>query len=442
MSYALAISKHMTMSLSKIKTIHFIGIGGIGMSALARMFRARGAKVTGSDAVVSPITRVLKKEGIVVRLGHDATHIPKNCDVVVYTLATLKDNPELAETRKRKIPLYSYPEMLGVVSKGYFTIAVSGTHGKTTTTAMLARILQVAGKSPTAIVGSVVSEWGSNFLAGTSKFFVVEACEYKRSFLNLMPDIAVITNIDNDHLDYYGTAENVQKAFTAFVKKVPRGGAVVFDTHDKRSKKVVSHVVAGVDTIDYGATTIQTELKVFGEHNIRNAQAAGSAARFLGISEKAITKGLAGFLGTWRRQEYKGKTKNGALVYDDYAHHPTEIAATLTAFRAEFSKRKITVVFQPHLYSRTKEHFKDFVTTLGIADSVVVVPIYAAREKSMKGVSGADLANAISKRHPDTVSVDSLSEAATALKIRAGKQDVIITMGAGDIYKAGENMLR
>lgn len=429
--------------LKNIKSAHFIGIGGIGVSAIARMMLERGVLVSGSDRASSLVIEKLTALGAHIFFGHDATHLPADLDVVVYSPAVPDENPELCVARERGILVYSYPEALGMISRGMRTVAVAGTHGKTTTTAMIADVLVGAGKSPTVIVGSLLKSSGSNFIAGTSDIFVVEACEYKRSFLNLSPEILIITNIDNDHLDYYGTIEGVQQGFREMIAKVPASGAIVCDPSDQMVAPVLTKTSAHI--VDYIKENITIPLAVSGEHNIKNAKAALAVARLLGVEEREAVSLLTKFDGTWRRMENKGVTASGALVYDDYAHHPTEIKATLQGFRAKYPEGRIRVVFQPHLYSRTKLLLNDFAQSFSDADEVIVAPIYAAREANDPTITTEILAQHIidEQKTPGLrvwAMLDFLA-IETYLRDTAGKGDIIITMGAGDIFKVGENLL-
>jgi len=428
--------------LKNIHTVHFIGIGGIGVSAVARLMLLRGVIVSGSDRDHSLITEKLESEGARIFIGHDAKHIPSDCDLVVYSPAVANDNPELVTARERGVQTLSYPEALGMISRGMRTIAVSGTHGKTTTTAMIAEVLVVAQVNPTVIVGSLLKS-GTNFIAGSSDIFVVEACEYKRSFMNLSPEILVITNIDNDHLDYYGNIEGVQKAFAEFVEKVPATGVIVCNPSDPLVKPVLKSAVARI--VDYSLGSETPKLAVAGDHNIRNAKAAFAVARILGVDETEALSHLAQFQGTWRRMEYKGETNKGALVYDDYAHHPTEIKATLQGFRAKYPSSTIRVVFQPHLYSRTKLLLNDFAQSFNDADEVIVAPIYAAREANDPTISAEILAQRIVDEQKvlgfrtwamlDFITIENyLRETETS-------NDIVVTMGAGDVFKVGELLL-
>ena len=428
--------------LDSIKSVHFIGIGGIGVSAIARLFLGRGAAVSGSDRDGSLITAKLKDMGAMIFVGHDAKHISEKCDLVVYSPAVPDTNPELVSAREKGVAVYSYPEALGLISKGMRTVAVSGTHGKTTTTAMIAEVLISAQKSPTVIVGSLLKS-GTNFVHGESDIFVVEACEYKRSFLNLSPEVLVITNIDNDHLDYYKDLADIQSAFRELAMKVSVTGVIACDPNDVRIKPVLENVKANI--IDYTKEILNTSLAVPGEHNIKNAKAALAVARIFGVLQADAEKSLALFQGTWRRMERKGEMENSAIVYDDYAHHPTEIRATLQGFRAKFPTERIRVVFQPHLYSRTKLLLNEFAESFDDVSEVIVAPIYSAREAADPEISAEILAQAIADHQKVSglrvwAMID-FSAIETYLRDTAQKGDIIVTMGAGDVFKVGESVL-
>lgn len=427
--------------LNTIKKAHFIGIGGIGVSAIARMMLLRGAVVSGSDRSSSNITELLQGLGAQVFTEHKQENLPEDANVVVYSPAVPETNPELLRARELGIPTYSYPEMLGKISEGMRTIAVAGTHGKTTTTGMIAGVLVDAKKNPTVIVGSLLKS-GSNFIPGTSDLFVVEACEYKRSFLNLTPEILVITNIDNDHLDYYKDIDDIISAFNTLAKKVPAHGCIIADLEDKNIKKALEGVSARV--VDYCGMQVRSELvlAVPGEHNARNACAALAVAQILDVSIEESLLSLAKFQGTWRRQERKGETASGVVVYDDYAHHPTEIRATLQGFKSKYPESRLRAVFQPHLYSRTRLLMNDFAESFSDADEVIVAPIYAAREEPEEGVSSEKLVEAISLHHKNVRYGGSFPEIVAYLKGSTKNGDIILTMGAGDIAKVGEEFLK
>ncbi|MCR4275120.1 MAG: UDP-N-acetylmuramate--L-alanine ligase [Candidatus Campbellbacteria bacterium] len=429
----------MSLNLNKTKHIHFIGVGGIGVSAMARMMKYHGKHVSGSDRVLSPITHDLENIGVRVRPGHDEHHVPLFADLVVYSPAIAGDNPEMIRARGLHIPTLSYPEVLGEISKEAFTVAVSGTHGKTTTTAMIADVL-AKDINPTVIVGSLLKGGRSNFVPGHTKRFLVEACEYKRSFLHLHPSVLVITNIDEDHLDYYKDLKDIQSAFRELALKVPSYGAIVCNTDDS----VVQETLAGISVpiLNYMAHyNPDRELFVFGEHNTKNAAIAHTVGEFFSVPEETINDALANFRGTWRRSEYKGRTTRGTEVFDDYAHHPQEIRTTLAGFKKRFPDKNIVVVFQPHLYSRTKTFFNDFAESFHNANRVLLAPIYAAREAHDPSISHHMLGDALRQYGKQVESYETLDALSHTLSRSVEPNDVVITMGAGDIYKVGERLL-
>lgn len=422
------------VDLKQANKVHFIGIGGIGVSAIARMMLYAGKEVTGSDASESKLLDDLRDLGAQVWVGHTADHIADDVDVVVYTIAVPPENPELQKARKLEIPTLTYPEALGVISQEKKTVAVAGTHGKTTTTAMLAKIAEESGIiDPTVIVGSLLSDSNSNFVHGDSEWLIVEACEYKRSFLYLSPDILIITNIDNDHLDYFNGIEDIQDALSELAKKVPEDGAVVCNPAGLHMQPVVEHLDTHV--IDYTAVPTDFGLQIPGDHNITNAQAAIAAADKMGVPQKKSVRYIESFEGTWRRAEYKGETKSGAVVYDDYAHHPTEIKATLAGFRDKFSDKRIIAVFQPHLFSRTKLLLDDFPPAFKAADEVIVLPIYAARETPDPDVTSEMLVEQLHSAGISVHGAEDFDAAAERVRRNADDKTLVITMGAGDVYK-------
>lgn len=431
------------LDIKKIKKIHFIGIGGIGVSAVARMMLYDGKEISGSDRDKSEITEMLEALGIKVFYGQKAENISKGTDLVVYTVAVLDDNPELMQAKKMGVKTMTYPEFLGVLSKDKYTVAVSGTHGKTTTTAMIAKILIDAGLDPTVIVGSLIKdEKGNrtNFIAGKSKYLVIEACEYKRSFLQYYPQILVITNIDNDHLDYYKDIADIQSAFGELAKRIPQDGFIVADKNNNVVAPALQNVEAKITNYSL-YNNLPILLKVPGIHNKKNAAAAFATVLALGVDPKVAQASLQSFAGTWRRFEYKGETRNGARVYDDYGHHPTEIKATLQGARELYPRERLIVAFQPHLYSRTKLLLEDFSAAFEQADEVVLGPIYAAREVDDGSVSSEILSKMISDRGIYSQAFKTLKETEDYLSSQSKKGDVIVVMGAGDIYKIAENIL-
>ena len=444
------------LDLNTIKNVHFIGIGGIGISAVARMMLHDGKVVTGQDMQDGEVVSELKKVGIEIKIGQSYENIPENADLIVYTIAIDKYDPELAKKIKEqdKIFVLSYPQMLDIISRDKYTIAVSGTHGKTTTTAMIAQILRDNGDDPTVIVGSLLVGDKSNFIAGKSKYFVVEACEYRRSFLNINPKILVITNIDNDHLDYYKGIEDIKSAFREMALKVPADGFVVCNPDDKNIKDVIEGINAQViNWNDYFNKDLK--LKIPGIHNKYDAAGAVAVASTLGISKEKAEQYVGEFPGTWKRFEFKGKLKSGVLVYDDYAHHPTEVMATLAGFRelyprddclsADKAGWKVTVVFQPHLFSRTKLLLNDFAKSFTDADEVLILPIYYAREEDDGTISSQILSDEINKVTHNSKAFDSFEDLDKYLEARLpdmNEKNIIITMGAGEAVKVGDFLLK
>ena len=463
------------LDLNTIKNVHFIGIGGIGISAVARMMLHEGKVVTGQDMQDGEVVSELKKVGANIRIGQSYENIPENTDLIVYTIAIDKYDPELAKKIKespiihkdsdgngKEVFVLSYPQMLDIISKDKYTIAVSGTHGKTTTTAMIAQILRDNGDEPTVIVGSLLvgdpnhtdGQGKSNFIAGKSKYFVVEACEYRRSFLNINPKILVITNIDNDHLDYYKDIEDIKSAFREISLKVPADGFVVCNPDDKNIKDVIEGINAKVvNWNDYFNKDLK--LKIPGIHNKYDAAGAVAVASILGIPKEKAEQYVGEFPGTWKRFEFKGKIKCGALIYDDYAHHPTEVMATLAGFRelypsddglsADKAGWKVTVVFQPHLFSRTKLLLNDFAKSFTDADEVLVLPIYYAREEDDGTISSQILSDEINKITNNSKAFDSFEDLDKYLEAKLqdmNEKNIIITMGAGEAVKVGDFLLK
>jgi UDP-N-acetylmuramate--alanine ligase len=432
------------IDFKNIKKVHFIGIGGIGISAIARMFLLEGKIVTGSDRAASEVTEALEKAGIKIFLEQRPENIHPQTDLIIYTVAIPADNPELKAAQKAGIPCITYPQALGIVSKDKFTIAVSGAHGKTTTTAMIAKMLMDAGLDPTVVVGSLMKNettgaW-SNFVAGKGKYLVAEACEYRRSFLNLSPKILVITNIDDDHLDYYKDIEDIKSAFKEMVEKIPADGYLVCDMELPHIEEVAKQAKCTV--MDYEVFGNQNlRLKVPGAHNISNAAAALAVADILGIKRKNAEKSLENFSGTWRRFEHKGTTKTGVEIYDDYGHHPTEVKATLAGAREFFGDKKITVIFQPHLFSRTKQHLEEFGKAFKDANEVILAPIYPARELFDPSISSDMVAEKILATGIPAQVFITPADIKNYISTTSASGDVVITMGAGDIYKTGEALL-
>lgn len=420
------------------QTIHMVGIGGIGMSALAQLLHARGKKVTGSDRDESPTTQLLREKGIDVRIGH-GSEIPKEAELLVYSDAVSADNPERVSARDRGVRQVSYFELLGDVSREARTIAVAGTHGKTTTTGMLAAILKVAGKEPTTIVGSIVRDFGSNFLDGREDLFVVEACEYRDHLLELSPEILIITNVELDHTDFFPSLSALQRTFRAAAERIPGHGVIVTDPNDENIKPILTHVKAKI--VDYALEDVP-ELGLIGEFNKTNARAAKAASMvaFPDIDSAVVNTALQNFKGSWRRFEFKGETPNGAQVYDDYAHHPTAVRKTIEAARKQFPEKRIIVTFHPHLYSRTKSFLEEFADALATADFSIIAPIYAAREKEDPSISNHTLSDMIRTKGGESAAIDSFDDIRDVL-LRENSNTLIITMGAGDIYKVAEQIV-
>jgi len=430
-----------SLKLRGAKKVHFIGIGGIGVSAIARMLLLEGKEVSGSDQSASLVTEELAKLGAKIFIGQKAENVAPDTDLIIYTIAIPHDNPERVVGEHLNIPAVTYPEALGQISKSKTTVAVAGTHGKTTTTAMIAQIALEAKLDPTVVVGSfMLNEDGgkTNFVAGNGDLLIAEACEYKRSFLNLSPKIVIITNIDEDHLDYYKDLADIQSAFIELVEKIPSDGFLICDKNAVNLQPVIN--AAKCQIINYAEEGIEgLNLMVPGEHNVSNARAALSAARVLGVNSTVAIKALNSFRGTWRRFEFKGEIAGGALVYDDYAHHPTEITATLRAARDKFPARRLIVVFQPHLYSRTKLLLTDFAKSLQLADQVLLAPIYAAREAPDPTISSEILAAAIG---PKDKSFDHFNEIVDYLKNNLTPNDLVLTVGAGNICEVADLLLQ
>lgn len=412
------------------------------MSALAKYYINQGAKISGSDLSSSEITDDLTKLGAQIFVGgHHKKNLPKNTDAVIYTAAVRKDNLELEEAKKRKIKIQSYAEALGELTKKYKTITVSGAHGKSTTTAMTALVLEKGHCDPLVIVGTKVKEFGdSNFRSGLGGYFVLEADEWNKSFLNYKPQIAILTNIDAEHLDTYKNIDHVALVFKKFLSRIPKEGLIIANADDKVVKKVAKESqrrVIWYSIRDKEAALIKNTIRVAGDHNLLNALAAFRVGRALGIGQPEILQALSGFSGTWRRFEFKGII-NKAPVFDDYAHHPNEIKATLAAAKKRFPFGRIISIFQPHQYRRLHSLFNDFTNAFDHSDITCVLDVYdvAGREdqKSKKAVNSFMLASALSEKGKDARHMYH-SQVADFLKNEVKSNDAVIFMGAGDIYK-------
>lgn len=426
--------------MNEIRHVHFVGIGGIGMSGLARLFLHEGKKVSGSDRNPSDITQALEEEGVVLYTTQAAANITEGIDLVVYTEAMPKDHEELAEARAQGITTINYFDALGMIANEYYLIAIAGSHGKTTTTAMLIDIFEEAGLDPSAIVGSLRAKTQSNYRAGKSKYFIVEACEYKRDFMSLTPDVLVITNIEHEHVDCYKDLGEVQEAFREFAHQVREGGVVMVNFGGENIAPILEGLT--VSLVDYGKYfDPMLRLAVPGMHNQLNAAAAKAIADYVGIAPLVSKKALEAFAGTWRRFEYKGEVQ-GAKVYDDYGHHPTEIRATLKGARELYPDRTITLVFQSHTYTRTDTLFNDFVDALAGADRTIVLPIYAAREENVSGVSHTKLVSALTGRGVSARALETFDEAVVEIKKGLSTNDLVLVMGAGDITQVADMLTK
>jgi len=430
-----------SIMLDNFRHIHFIGIGGSGISALAYLALAHKIRVSGSDVSENPTTKNLKKEGATIHIGHSAKNLDELCELVIYTEAIdKKNNPEYLEAVKREVEMMSYFQALGLLSAHKKTIAVAGTHGKTTTTAMLGLALIEAKTDPTVIVGSRVPAFDNkNLRTGHSEWLVVEACEYRRSFLNLQPFGVVVLNCELEHVDYYKSEDDYVSAFRELVEKIPEDGFLVYNENDANCVKV-SKACKGERIPVSLAHGEELKLKVAGEFNELNANMAFAAAIEVTEQTGLIRKGLEDFAGTARRMEVKGE-KNGILVMDDYGHHPTEVRVTLEALKKAHPNRRLICVFQPHQYSRTYELLDQFTHAFAAADVVIIPNIFEARDtaEGKAKISAEKLAQAISQNHPDCRWGKSFEETLDMLKTEAKSGDLIVTMGAGDVYKIGES---
>jgi len=426
------------------KRIHFIGIGGIGISALAFWALHDGATVSGSDVSDSTLVDDLRKEGATIAIGHKAENVAKAVELALYTEAIdIETNPEYQRAKYLGIPLMSYFQALGKISEDKKTIAVTGSHGKTTTTAMLGLGLIAAGLDPTVIVGSKVREFGGrNIRLGKSNLFVVEACEYRRDFLTLKPFGMVALNCDLDHTDYYKDEDDYVDAFATLAAKIPTNGFLVANGDDKNASKVAKHSRGQVVSVGMEeAKKADFRLQVLGEFNQLNALHALKTAELLGADPEKFKKALRDFRGTWRRMEVKGKFQ-GAKVYDDYGHHPTEISATLKALKAEHSDKRLICVFQPHQYSRTFQLLDQFKTAFGSADLVIIPNIYAARDSAedKRKIDAERLAKAIGEHHKNVIWGKDFDTTFDLLKKEVTEGDVVVTMGAGNITELADRL--
>ena len=450
----------------KPEAVHFIGIGGISMSGLAEILIDEGFTVSGSDSKSSELTKHLEAKGARIAYGQRAENITDGIDVVVYTAAVHPDNPEFAEAKAKNLPMLSRAELLGQMMKNYQNaIAVSGTHGKTTTTSMITEILLEADTDPTISVGGILNSIGGNIRVGGPELFVTEACEYTNSFLSFFPTAEVILNIEADHLDFFKDIQDIRNSFRLFAQKLSKDGLLVINNDIENREEITDGLPCKLLTFgrredsDYQADEIRFDelarasydlriggklvdtisLGVPGEHNVYNSLAAIAVCKSLGISMDKIKKGLKRFTGTNRRFEKKGEV-SGITIVDDYAHHPQEIRATLETAK-HYPHKKLWVVFQPHTYTRTKAFLDEFADALSLADEVILADIYAARETDNLGVSSKDIADRIEKKGVKAHYIHSFDEIETFILENCIHGDLLITMGAGDIVKVGEKLL-
>ena len=446
--------------------VHFIGIGGISMSGLAEILLKEGFPISGSDAKKSELTEKLDSLGARIYYGQRASNLDDIPDLVVYTAAIHPDNPEYNRALELQLPMLSRAELLGQMMRNYRTaIAVSGTHGKTTTTSMISQILLAAEKDPTISVGGILKSIGGNIRVGNSDTFITEACEYTNSFLHFYPTISLILNIEADHLDFFKDLEDIRNSFREFARRLPKDGTLIINgeierfgeitdgldcqviTYGSASDCTYSYRNTAFDELAHGSFDLykngvfqsRIHLMVPGIHNVSNALAAIALAESLQIPLPVVQQGLLSFTGTDRRFEYKGEVA-GVTILDDYAHHPTEIAATLSA-AGNYPHNRIWCVFQPHTYTRTQAFLKEFAQALSAADYVVLADIYAAREKNTIGVSSSDLLSELRMLNVNAQYFPSFDEIENFLLENCMHGDLLITMGAGDVFRIGEHLL-
>ena len=447
--------------------VHFIGIGGISMSGLAEILLGEHFTISGSDSKPSTLTERLVSLGATIFYPQKAFNIIDGIDVVVYTAAIHEDNPEFAEAKRQNLPMLSRAELLGQLMTNYETpIAISGTHGKTTTTSMLSHILLEAETDPTISVGGILNAIGGNIRVGGSDIFVTEACEYTNSFLNFLPKISVILNVEEDHMDFFKDIDDIRCSFHRFASILPKDGTLVINKNIEQLEAITNNLDCKVITYsevqeaDYGAANItfdelgnasfdlirygefvdRIKLSVAGNHNVSNALSTIAVADLLQIPMETIKKGILSFGGTVRRFQYKGE-RNGFTIIDDYAHHPTEIRATLTSAR-NYPHKDIWCIFQPHTYTRTKAFFHEFAEALSLADHVILADIYAARETDTLGMSSEALAEEIKKLGTDAYYLPSFEAIENFVLEKVIHGDVLITMGAGDVVNIGDSLLQ
>ena len=455
------------IDFKKPQHVHFIGIGGISMSGLAEILLKENFQISGSANKPSALTAPLTQLGAVVNYPQMASNITDGIDVVVYTAAIHEDNPELMEVRRQNLPTLTRAELLGQLMKNYETpIAISGTHGKTTTTSMLSHILLEAEKDPTISVGGILKAIGGNIRVGSSDVFVTEACEYTNSFLDFFPKIAVMLNVEEDHMDFFKDIDDIRSSFHRFAALLPKDGALVINKNIEKMETITEGLSCNIitysevqeadysaaniafdalgnasfDLVKYGENIGRIQLSVAGKHNVSNALSTIAVAELLNIDLDTIQKGLLSFTGTDRRFQYKGE-RNGITIIDDYAHHPTEIRATLTSAR-NYPHKDIWCIFQPHTYTRTKAFFHEFAEALSLADHVILADIYAARETDTLGMSSESLAEEIKKLGCDAYYLSSFEKIENFVLENCFHNDLLITMGAGDVVNIGDSLLK
>lgn len=440
--------------IDKVKFIHFIGIGGIGTSSLAQILKEKGKTISGSDLVKTEITESLKLKKIKISIGHNEKNVNKKHQLIIYSPAIPDTNPEMEKAKNLKIKCLSYPQALGELTKKHYTVAIAGAHGKSTTTAMISLITANAKLDPTVVIGTKLKEFkNQNYRVGKSRLLIIEACEYKRSFLNFEPDILVITNIEADHLDYYKDIQDYKKAFKQLIGKLKKNGAVIIGEDDKFSSQVVKNISKKVVRIsgkskkfDYfldgnvlynnkNREKINIRPGIPGKFNLKNASLSAAVAVELKVPVEKIEKSLKNYHGSWRRMEYKKTKFQHTIFIDDYGHHPTEVRSTLSAIRETHPDAKILCVYQPHQYSRTKIFLEEFAKSFYAVDEIIIPDIYDARdyEKGQKTISVDELVKVIKKHHSHVQNGISLKKTAQFIKKNHKKFDVIVTMGAGDI---------
>ena len=455
------------IDFSKPIHIHFIGIGGISMSGLAEILHEEGFTISGSDSKESDLTKTLAAKGIKVIYGQSADNITSGIDLVVYTAAIHESNPEFAAAKAAGIPMLTRAELLGQIMDNYdYSIAVAGTHGKTTTTSMISEILLAAQTDPTISVGGILSSIHGNLRVGDSEYFISEACEYTNSFLNFRPRYSIILNIEAEHLDFFKDINDIRHSFHEYASNTLADGATIINGEIDRYEEIVAGIPQKIITYGFdskydfypenityddkacasftamrqGSPLFDVKLSVPGAHNVSNALAAIALSTTLGLDEESILTGLDKFGGADRRFQYKGKV-NGVTIIDDYAHHPTEIRATLTAAQ-KYPHDRLVLCFQPHTYSRTKAFLNDFADVLSMADVVVLADIYAAREQNTYGISSKDILDLLLEKGVNAHYFPSFEEIEKFLSENCVNGDLLITMGAGNVVEIGEDLLK